>query len=69
MKITKVAMLILAIAVALYILFPNLSWAEDAACSCPVFDRPFTVLSSATGDVRYSAFKRKQQLRRGAKNP
>ncbi|MGB8886629.1 MAG: carboxypeptidase-like regulatory domain-containing protein [Candidatus Korobacteraceae bacterium] len=29
MKITKVAMLILAIAVALYIVFPNLSWAEE----------------------------------------
>jgi hypothetical protein len=30
MKMTKIAMLIVAIAVALYILFPNLSWAEDA---------------------------------------
>lgn len=29
MKIAKVAMLILAIALALYILIPNLSWAED----------------------------------------
>jgi len=31
MKITKIAMLILAIAVALYILIPSLSWAEDGA--------------------------------------
>ena len=30
MKITKIAMLIVAIAVALYILLPNLSWAENA---------------------------------------
>ena len=30
MKIPKIAMLIVAIAVALYILLPNLSWAEDA---------------------------------------
>ncbi len=29
MKITKMAMLILAIAAALYILIPSLSWAED----------------------------------------
>ncbi len=29
MKTTKIAMLILAIAVALYILIPSLSWAED----------------------------------------
>jgi len=29
MKITKIAMLILAIAAALYILIPSLSWAED----------------------------------------
>jgi hypothetical protein len=29
-NIAKIAMLILAIAVALYILFPNLSWAEGA---------------------------------------
>lgn len=31
MKITKIAMLILAIAVALYILIPSLSWAEGGA--------------------------------------
>jgi hypothetical protein len=31
MKVTKVAMLILAIALVLYILVPNLSWAEDGA--------------------------------------
>lgn len=31
MKMTKVAMLVLAIALALYILIPNLSWAEDGA--------------------------------------
>ena len=30
MKITKVAMLILAIAIALYVVFPNLSWAEES---------------------------------------
>jgi len=30
MKITKVAMLILAIAIALYIVFPNLSWAAES---------------------------------------
>ncbi len=29
MKITKIAVLILAIAMALYILIPSLSWAED----------------------------------------
>ena len=29
MKITKIAMIILAIALALYILIPSLSWAED----------------------------------------
>jgi len=29
MKITKTAILILAIALALYILIPSLSWAED----------------------------------------
>jgi len=29
MKTKKIAMLILAIAVALYILIPSLSWAED----------------------------------------
>ncbi len=29
MKMTKIAMLILAIALALYILIPSLSWAED----------------------------------------
>jgi cytochrome c553 len=31
MKITKIAMLVLTIAVALFILIPNLSWAEDGA--------------------------------------
>jgi len=31
MKITKIAMLILGIAIALYILIPSLSWAEDGA--------------------------------------
>jgi len=34
MKITKIAMLILAIALALYILLPSLSWAEDGAARC-----------------------------------
>ena len=33
MKITKVAMLILAIAIALYILLPNLSWADESISS------------------------------------
>jgi len=33
MKTTKIAMLILAIAVALYILIPNLSWAEAGTAS------------------------------------
>jgi mono/diheme cytochrome c family protein len=31
MKMTKLAMLVLTIAVALFILIPNLSWAEDGA--------------------------------------
>ena len=31
MKMTKIAMLVLTIAVALFILIPNLSWAEDGA--------------------------------------
>jgi mono/diheme cytochrome c family protein len=31
MKMTKVAMLILTVAVALFILIPSLSWAEDGA--------------------------------------
>lgn len=31
MKITKIAMLILTVAVALFILIPSLSWAEDGA--------------------------------------
>ena len=31
MKLTKVAMLILTVAVALFILIPSLSWAEDGA--------------------------------------
>ncbi|HEY4933352.1 MAG TPA: cytochrome c [Terriglobales bacterium] len=42
MTITKVAMLVLAIALALYILIPNLSWAEDGAAlykaQCSVCD-------------------------------
>ena len=29
MKMTKIAMLVLTIAVALFVLIPNLSWAED----------------------------------------
>ena len=41
MKITKIAILILVIAAALYILIPSLSWAEDG-----------TALSKA----QYSAF-------------
>lgn len=40
MTITKVAILVLAIALALYILVPNLAWAEDGATlfkeQCPV---------------------------------
>ena len=31
MKMTKIAMLILTVAVALFILLPSLSWAEDGA--------------------------------------
>ena len=31
MNTTKLVLLVLAIAIALYILFPNLSWVEDAA--------------------------------------
>ena len=31
MKITKIAMLVLTVAVALFILIPSLSWAEDGA--------------------------------------
>jgi len=31
MKMTKIAILVLTIAVALFILIPNLSWAEDGA--------------------------------------
>jgi len=31
MKMTKIVMLVLAIAVALYILIPSLSWAEGGA--------------------------------------
>ena len=31
MKMTKIAMLVLTIAVALFILIPSLSWAEDGA--------------------------------------
>ena len=31
MKMTKLAMLILTIAVALFVLIPNLSWADDGA--------------------------------------
>ncbi len=37
MKITKIAMLILAIAVALYILIPSLSWAERSRPKCSAF--------------------------------
>ena len=40
MKITKVAILILAIALALYVLIPSLSWAEDGVAV-------YTVTSSA----------------------
>ena len=36
MKITKIALLILVIAVALYVLFPNLSWAEEEVASSGV---------------------------------
>jgi hypothetical protein len=34
MKTTKIAMLILAIALALYILIPGLSWANDGTALC-----------------------------------
>lgn len=36
MKITRIAMLILAIAVALYILLPSLFWAEDVLLRMPI---------------------------------
>jgi len=42
MKMTKIAVLILVIAAALYILIPSLSWAEDGTalykvkCSAPI---------------------------------
>ena len=45
MKMTKIAMLILAIAVALYILIPSLSWAEDGAA-------PYNVKCSASHTIR-----------------
>ncbi len=56
MKITNVAMLILAIALALYILIPSLSWAEDGTAlykvQCPVchgLDAPVSPLPSSQG--------------------
>jgi hypothetical protein len=43
-KIRKIAMLILAIALALYILIPGLSWAEDGPglyrAKCPAHEGP-----------------------------
>lgn len=36
MKITRIAMLILAIAVTLYILLPSLSWASDVLLRMPI---------------------------------
>ena len=44
MKITKVAMLILAIAIALYVVFPNLSWAEESVS-------PQSLLTAISGTV------------------
>ena len=67
MKITKIAMLIVVIAVALYVLFPNLSWAEDGSCFVRCSIRPFTARSSGRrGAGDDSAYKRQYQLRRGA---
>ncbi|MGA7462168.1 MAG: carboxypeptidase-like regulatory domain-containing protein [Candidatus Korobacteraceae bacterium] len=56
MKITKVAMLILAIAIALYVVFPDLSWAEESvspqslptAISGTVLDPTDNTLAGAT---------------------
>ncbi|HVN20072.1 MAG TPA: hypothetical protein VMU05_14900 [Dongiaceae bacterium] len=45
MKATKIVMLILAIALALYILIPSLSWAEDGAA-------PYNVKCSASHTTR-----------------
>jgi len=45
MKMTKIVMLILAIAVALYILIPSLSWAEDGAAT-------YNVKCSASHTIR-----------------
>ena len=52
MKITKIAMLIVAIAVALYILFPNLSWAEDGAALSGVRSTPHCPSSGSRGSRR-----------------
>ena len=50
MKITKIAMLILVIAVALYVLFPNLSWAEEEVASSGVQSDPSVPDDPAGGE-------------------
>jgi mono/diheme cytochrome c family protein len=60
MKMAKLAMLVLTIAVALFILIPNLSWAEDGAAlykakcaACHAADgagKPAAKIPSLTGD-------------------
>jgi competence protein ComGC len=42
MKTTKLVMLVMTIAVALFILIPNLSWAEDGAASTKQNAQPAT---------------------------
>jgi hypothetical protein len=46
MKITKLAILVLAIAAALYVLFPHLSWAEDRTASYGSEARPVSAVST-----------------------
>jgi hypothetical protein len=48
MKTTKLAMLILAIALVLYILIPSLSWAKDGAAPCKT-NRPASDDSDIAG--------------------
>jgi hypothetical protein len=49
MKITKIAMLILAIAAALYILIPSLSWAEDGTALSKVQCSAFHPIRTSLG--------------------
>ena len=68
MKITKVAMLILAIAVALYILFPNLSWAEEEVLVRCSTEASVPMIRQEREQAMIS-YKRQYQLRRAHKNP